>query len=483
MYIDLPEELLLEILLRLPAEALVRFTAVCKWWNSVIKNPNFISTHLAKTISYFQHQSSPSKECTWDHSYRLVEKYSLRFDNEDVDEYKQLHFYRDKFRSVGTGSRVVGTCNGLVCLVDEDYNNYIVWNPVIRKAIRLPEPSVRFRNYHSGRAFTSFGFDSNHSSRAFTGFGFDSKTNDYKLLRLVDLDDQSVGAQVYSLNTNCWTSIALFREPYYIAKNSFVNGAIHLLACDWKGRRKRNLILAFDVSVQVFSDIPLPDHLSNAIHRPGQLRTGRLQYSQSCMASFELLKYRESSIATMTSWDWDPNLIELWVMKEYGVATSWTKLFTIVKGESVGRVLFFRQDEEQEGIPEENEDDSGYEPNDASIESEEQFQEVQSSKGMKMTKHREIGSTMQPLKHTNRSRSPSIFSPVDHSPRTSTSKNSSPKPDMNSKKESKSILRLLSCRIKDPNGPSSLPISPSKSSDHSISSVDSDGEVMEMQKK
>ncbi|OMO97147.1 hypothetical protein COLO4_14846 [Corchorus olitorius] len=131
---------------------------------------------------------------------------------------------------------------------------------------------------------------------------------------------------------------------------------------------------------------------------------------------------------------------------------------------------------------EENEDDSGYEPNDASIESEEQFNEVQSSKGMKIIKHKEIGSTMQSIKHVNRSRSPSIFSPVDHSPRSSTSKNSSPKSDMNSKKESKSILRLLSCRIQDPNDPSSLPISPSKSSDHSISSVDSDGEVMEMQK-
>ncbi|XVE76340.1 hypothetical protein DITRI_Ditri12bG0164300 [Diplodiscus trichospermus] len=132
-------------------------------------------------------------------------------------------------------------------------------------------------------------------------------------------------------------------------------------------------------------------------------------------------------------------------------------------------------------LPEENVDGSDYERNDASTESEDQFNEVPSSKGMKMTKDKEIGSTVQPTKLMNRSRSPSIFSPVD-SPKTSSSKGSSPKLDVNSKKESKSILRLLSCRIRDSIDPASLPVSPCKSNDHSISSADSDGEVIDMQK-
>ncbi|OMP03626.1 hypothetical protein COLO4_10296 [Corchorus olitorius] len=190
-YSNLPQELLLEILVRLPVQDLVKSTAVCKSWNSVIKNPNFISTHLGKTIS-----STNSRRlllfrlCSME-KRRVIEKYSLRLDNENVDEYKQLHFPSNKFRSVGTCSLVVGTCNG--------------------KAIRLPEPSVR---------------------------------------------------------------------------------------------------------------VPRD----------------------------ELLKYGESSIAT-TTWDWDDyslvdSKIELWVMKEYGVATSWTKVLTMEATESVQRVLFFRQDEQ-----------------------------------------------------------------------------------------------------------------------------------------
>ncbi|WRX24164.1 WD40 repeat - like 10 [Theobroma cacao] len=134
-----------------------------------------------------------------------------------------------------------------------------------------------------------------------------------------------------------------------------------------------------------------------------------------------------------------------------------------------------------DGVPEENEDDSECEPNDASIDYEDQCNEVQSSKGMKMTKDKEIGSALQPKKLRNRTHSPSIFSPLD-TPKTSSSKSSSPKPEGNSRKESKSILRLLSCRITDSSDPTSLPISPCKSNDHSISSGESDGEVIEMQK-
>ena len=43
---DLPEEIVLEILARLPAKSLLRFRCVRKTWYSNITNPNFISTHL-----------------------------------------------------------------------------------------------------------------------------------------------------------------------------------------------------------------------------------------------------------------------------------------------------------------------------------------------------------------------------------------------------------------------------------------------------
>ncbi|OMO97116.1 hypothetical protein COLO4_14879 [Corchorus olitorius] len=328
-YLNLPQDLFAEILVRLPIQDVVKSTAVCKSWNSLIKTPTFISTHLQKSISSTKTNLLLFRLCTststststspWFESGKTDARleYSLRLDNKAVDEYKQLPCPNIG----GCRFRVAGSYNGLVCLVEDGSYGYgdtfILWNPLIKKAIHLPEPNVTYSSHGP--------YD------AFTGFGFDSKTDDYKLLRYLVLDDNSIEAEVYSLNANCWTSITPI-APKYIPHfeyprnygNSFVNGAIHLLAGnDQAGYR----VLAFDVSEQVFSEIPLPDHLSNASFPRAQLLT-----------------YRQSSIATMT-WEWEPSLIELWVMKEYGVATSWTKVFT-EKREIVARVLFLRQDEQ-----------------------------------------------------------------------------------------------------------------------------------------
>ena len=43
---DLPDEVVLDILARLPVKSLLRFRCVCKPWYSSIANPNFITTHL-----------------------------------------------------------------------------------------------------------------------------------------------------------------------------------------------------------------------------------------------------------------------------------------------------------------------------------------------------------------------------------------------------------------------------------------------------
>ncbi|OMO97108.1 hypothetical protein COLO4_14880 [Corchorus olitorius] len=309
-YSDLPRELLVEILVRLPIEDVVKSTAVCK--------------SLCTTDSLFSALFSE----------RVVENYSLCFDNEDVDEYKQLHL-PNNVESVSVCFRVAGSINGLVCLVDDmrSYvDNFFLWNPIIKKVVRVPEPGVT---------------SSSHGPfNAFTGFGFDFKTNDYKLLRFVELDrkEPKVEVEIYSLNANCWTSITHIAPKYGLCLttprtygNSFVNGAIHMLAFDRKSGRGRNLILAFDVSEEEVSrEIPLPECLSNGYMK---------------LMSTELLKYGQS-IAAMT-WDWDGmdgnkkvKQIHLWVMKEYGVAMSWTKVFTEV-AQLVPRVLFFRQHKER----------------------------------------------------------------------------------------------------------------------------------------
>ncbi|KAL4377644.1 hypothetical protein GQ457_02G031820 [Hibiscus cannabinus] len=109
----------------------------------------------------------------------------------------------------------------------------------------------------------------------------------------------------------------------------FVNGAVH-----WLGNRKRNgggyshVILGFDMSVEEIFEINLPENLIDLCH-----------------ADLTIMKYGESSIAVSTYKAY-AELHDLWVMKEYGLVESWTKVLTlhrVVLNTDFPRVMGFRK--------------------------------------------------------------------------------------------------------------------------------------------
>ncbi|KAG5545029.1 hypothetical protein RHGRI_017484 [Rhododendron griersonianum] len=94
----LPQDLLIDILTRLPAESLVRLTPVCKSWHSLITGPKFISRHLHRTAS------NPDND-------RLLVSYR-------TDEPKQNHYSlvvdcKDSFRQLKTLDLPVGAFESL----------------------------------------------------------------------------------------------------------------------------------------------------------------------------------------------------------------------------------------------------------------------------------------------------------------------------------------------------------------------------------
>ncbi|RHN79380.1 putative F-box domain-containing protein [Medicago truncatula] len=52
----LPDELITQILLRLPVETLIRFKCVCKSWFSLISNPYFANSQFQITAATHNHQ-------------------------------------------------------------------------------------------------------------------------------------------------------------------------------------------------------------------------------------------------------------------------------------------------------------------------------------------------------------------------------------------------------------------------------------------
>lgn len=55
--------------------------------------------------------------------------------------------------------RVVGVCDGLICLADDMFcyaYDFFIWNPAIRKLVTLPMPDVTFSTHRGYDASIGF---------------------------------------------------------------------------------------------------------------------------------------------------------------------------------------------------------------------------------------------------------------------------------------------------------------------------------------
>ncbi|KAL6205820.1 hypothetical protein ACLB2K_023072 [Fragaria x ananassa] len=224
---------------------------------------------------------------------------------------------------------VVGTCNGLVCLVDDlgcHGYNLIIWNPCIRKFVTLPEPPAVLRG----------------GCEVSLGFGYDAVGNDYKVVRLVTLSDQCQNFhewptlfQVYSLVTGSWSSLRSVLLPCQVfgcQSQAFVNGALHWCAICWTNDAFNYFVLAFDLGSELFREIMFPKSLKwdpSLALRISVSRDGK-------------------SIAVFTDWrkSHTDYFLDIWVMKEYGMEKSWTKMMVLsaeVSQRNLPKALCFRK--------------------------------------------------------------------------------------------------------------------------------------------
>lgn len=184
-------------------------------------------------------------------------------------------------------SKILGVCNGLVCLRSNDGNDRFMmnlWNPRIQKLKQLPKLMES--------VFSAF------------GFAYDSQNNDYKIIRIA-FDPNRFEAAIYSLSTNSWRKLeqptrdkSIYLKIVYMdGKHLFFNGALHWISAILDNGVLSPIIVAFDVNEERFRVILFPGITKNC----GFLIDYKGSLAMRGFAS------------------------ELWVMKEYGVVESWTK--------------------------------------------------------------------------------------------------------------------------------------------------------------
>jgi len=172
------------------------------------------------------------------------------------------------------------------------------------------------------------------------GFGFDSISNDYKLVRVVYLQDCSFDfdevppmVEVYTMRRGCWRMIT--NDLKYVIREqsacAFLNGACYWIGYNSLERDEpRHATVAFNLGNEVFVQMTVPDCLvwDDFIDISLTVFDGML------------------SLVPCKKWLWEETSCSVWVMKEYGVGESWTKLFNIEHVEGIQRLVAFRENNE-----------------------------------------------------------------------------------------------------------------------------------------
>ncbi|KAI8572530.1 hypothetical protein RHMOL_Rhmol01G0206600 [Rhododendron molle] len=282
---DLPLELILEILLRLPVNSLIRFKSVCKSWQTMISSPQFVKKHLdfvtmGDTINPWR--------IIVQNLYQDFKSYSLHsLFHEPYGFEVELEY---PFNTPQYGS-VVGSCNGLVCIYFwELVDTFYIWNPSTRETHAL---SAFGKEFVVGTSF---------------GFGYDSPNDDYKVVRVAFVEGRHE-VEVYSLRKDSWRRIGDFPSQlitnYFVEAGKLVNGSIHWAATNPSSHSW--LITTLDLSEETYREVPQPNYESEIHDLSVIALRGRL-----CIVC-------EDAYCS----------VDLWSMNEYGIKESWTKLYSM----------------------------------------------------------------------------------------------------------------------------------------------------------
>ncbi|TKY46613.1 putative F-box protein [Spatholobus suberectus] len=308
MAVTLSEDLVEDILERLPAKSLVRFKSVARSWNALFRTNSFIRRHSQRQkkgsderlmIVHADRIIMPTPIITLlsSHHPTLFHLPATQYSFLPQFDLYYVYFYH---------------CSGVVCFCIG--SKIVLWNPATREVkdvptreVTLPESPVNYR-------------------QSYRGFGDDRDTfNDFKLIEFnVTFTGDSnndlfplVFAEVYSTSTNSWTVLRdvnandltpINKLPhfsytdFYFLDRVYGNGVFYWLSSHY------TYILCFDFGSNQFRILDTPTTLPSTIFEAGDSIGFAVKYS--------------------VSENWEENQFqigfEIWILKQDG---SWTKIY------------------------------------------------------------------------------------------------------------------------------------------------------------
>lgn len=251
--IQLPMELISDILSRLPVKSLLRFKSVSKSWYKLIKSLNFVKQNQ----DYFKLNPNPVFNAVL--STVFVRKTGKQIFRVNLINALDKPIDLDvSFISDDTSFLVLGICDGLVSVMLRDKSSDIViCNPLIGDFRKIPP-------------FQIFPQEKEYEDYSYFGFGLNGDKG-YELFKMVykyipDDDELILKGGAYSLTANRWREINVKRGDFEYLENHykscipnglmpvFLHGVFYWEATDCD----EEFVVCFDVESEVFDEFDVP---------------------------------------------------------------------------------------------------------------------------------------------------------------------------------------------------------------------------------
>lgn len=283
---ELTEDLIVEILSRLPVKPLLRFKCVSRGWCSLISGPRFAKIQLQRAT---EGNNTSSQRIITGKSVQTID-YEALDDGVDGSTVVQLHNL-ERYPNDWIG--LFGHCHGLVCL--QNGGEHVLYNPTTRQSRIITRDNKYYRNYP-----------------IFYGFGYDPATDDYKILEgeYVNSADGFVktAIKIFALGPDSWRTIPNSHVAGLKRMGIYLNGALHWLVVHRTGWTSARSVVSFDLAEEKFKEVlQLPDRdtREGGLDRLGVHGTRLLYYGT----------WRDG--------------FKGWIMNEFGKKESWVGLFDV----------------------------------------------------------------------------------------------------------------------------------------------------------
>ncbi|KAA8544178.1 hypothetical protein F0562_022186 [Nyssa sinensis] len=288
---DLPISILMYILSTLPVKDLYSCRRVCKSWLTLLSDPYFAKLHHSVAPTGVLLLNSPLRHIRFIEFFQESSSLSLSSEhNSNVLKFRTSSNFYSNPRSMKNLEHT-NSFNGLLCFYEYEDGFYIC-NPIINQYVRIRDP----------RIFT-------HSAAVTVNVTAGR-------IRTVTMMGIRIHGELLELELpHPLLAIVTDRQT-----GPFLNGALHYLLPTTTTSRLFESICCFDVVDESFRFVPSPPKFGDGDYRREPITRMSFSVLRNCLC---IALYPSSQ---------PPTRFEVWMMTDYGVKDSWTKVITMTEG-------------------------------------------------------------------------------------------------------------------------------------------------------